>query len=106
MYLRELVGLVCTMPESSVCKSFSERVGLITSKPAYPEPGYIFEEDGVIVVNFGDPSSRWDSFDYANWRSPNENLLFRTLKLDAISEFLRKHIYVPARKLSEDITNY
>ena len=106
MYLRELVGFVCSMPGASVCKSLSERVDLITSKPAYPEPGYIFEEDGVIVVNFGDPNSRWEKFDYAKWRSPNEDLLFRTLKLNDLSESLRKHVYGFAKKLSREITTY
>ena len=106
MYLRELVGFVCTMPEESICKSLAERADLITTKPAYPEPGYIFEEDGVIVVNFGDPDSKWESFDYANWRTPNEELLFRTLRLNGMADFLRKHIYLPAKELSKAITNY
>ena len=101
MFMRELTGFVCTMPPEPECRRLKEVSSLITDHPAYPQPGYIFETNGTIIVNFGDRENRWRSFDYADWRSPNEQFLFRTLKLDWLADSARRLVYPPFARLWE-----
>ena len=75
MVAREKVGLVVRMPDRVV----RENIHLPKDCPEYPSPGYIYETNGVIVVNLGGDLSPWTRFEYENYLSPNEKLLDRTL---------------------------
>ena len=106
MYLRELVGFVCKMPDEKEYNLIGQNKDLVKTHPSYPQHGYIFEEGNTIIVNLGDPDERWEKFDYRYWQSPNEKLLFKTLRIDEITGCLRRCLYEPAKRISENITNY
>ncbi len=63
--------------------------------------GYIFEHDGVIVVNLGMAGSQWGTFRYEDYASPNEKLLERTIGLRKFDQFLVGYTSW-FRKLAED----
>lgn len=89
MVAREKVGLVVNMPSNS---EYGVARQLVNSSPAYPQDGYIFENNGVIIVNLGEHMERWKHFDFASFRSPNEQLLFNTLKEERWNELKRRLI--------------
>lgn len=87
MVAREKVGLVVDMPPDD---AYGRAKGLVASAPAYPQDGYVFEADGMIVVNLGERSGRWRRFDFKSFRSPNEKLLFKTIGEDGIDALKRR----------------
>lgn len=82
MIAREHVGLVAPMPEWNHYQALLKRKDLVRNHPHYPSPGYIFEEEGVVIVNFGEDGTQWRAFRFEDYRSPNERLLHKTLRLD------------------------
>lgn len=74
MVAREKIGLLVSMPDLQKYSSLCSKKELLNA-PAYPKDGYIFEHDGVIVVNLGQPNSQWGAFRYGDYASPNEKLL-------------------------------
>ena len=97
MVAREKVGLVVDMPTQDAYEKAKVLVGMF---PGYPQDGYIFEKDGLIIVNLGPHTTRWKRFDFTQYRSPNEKLLFRTIGEDRIDEF-KKKITKPFLSLAE-----
>ena len=89
MVAREKVGLVVDMPPADVYEKAKQLTGTM---PAYPQNGYIFEKDGLIVVNLGEHVARWKRFDFKAYRSPNERLLFKSLREDKWLDFKQRMI--------------
>ena len=100
MVAREKIGLLAPIPDLQIYDELRVDKKLLEA-PAYPMPGYIFEHDGMIVVNLGVDGSQWGVFRYGDYASPNEKLLERTIGLRRFDKFL-----VGAtswfRKLAED----
>lgn len=100
MVAREKIGLLAPMPDlkrySKIC---ADRT--LLNAPSYPKPGYIFEQDGVVVVNLGEHNSQWGVFHYEDYASPNEQLLIRTLRMNKFDNFLLAATS-PFRKLAKD----
>lgn len=89
MVAREKIGLLVPMPDLQAYSRLCSDTALLNA-PAYPTPGYIFEREGVIVVNLGKHNVQWDSFRYSDYASPNEQLLDRTFGLSKVDAFLIK----------------
>ena len=89
MVAREKVGLLVSMPDQQTYNSLCSDNALLAA-PAYPMSGYIFEHDGVIVVNLGRHNLQWGAFRYGDFASPNEKLLADTLGLSQFGEFMLK----------------
>lgn len=87
MVAREKIGLLVPMPDLQTYAKLRADKKLLEA-PAYPNAGYIFEHDGVIVVNLGVAGSQWGSFRYRDYVSPNEELLERTIGLRRFDQFL------------------
>ncbi len=89
MIARELNGTVLRMPEWDCHQALRARQDEIVSEhPAYPRPGYIFEQEGVVIVNLGKPQTQWRAFRFEDYRSPNEILLCHTLRTEAFAQAL------------------
>ena len=87
MVAREKIGLLAPMPDfQKYAKMRTDRT--LLNAPSYPKAGYIYEHDGVIVVNLGHHNSQWGVFHYEDYSSPNEQLLARMLKLNKFDKFL------------------
>ncbi len=86
MISRELVGITVQLPEWDHYQKLRTRKDLVTLHPAYPIQGYIFEAEGVIVVNLGAIGTQWPRFSFNDFRSPNEILLYKSLKLNSLAE--------------------
>ena len=97
MIAREKTGLVVDMPPDAEYVKAKKWTSL---SPAYPQDGYIFEKGGLVVVNLGEHKERWKRFDFAAYRSPNENLLFHTAGLNAWIR-LKRRIAMPFVRLAE-----
>lgn len=89
MVAREKIGLLVPMPDLQTYVKLQSDKKLLES-PAYPTAGYIFEYEGLIVVNLGVADSQWGTFHYGDYASPNEKLLERTIGLKKIDEFLMR----------------
>ena len=87
MVAREKIGLLVPMPDLQMYAKLRSEKKLLEA-PAYPMPGYIFEHDGVIIVNLGKAGSQWGTFHYGDYASPNEKLLERTIGLRRFDQFL------------------
>lgn len=100
MIAREKVGLVAPMPTWERYQALLARKDLVEKRPAYPQKGYIFEEEGTVIVNLGKAGTQWRPFRFEDYRSPNERLLYRTLRLDAAAEGLLR-LTAPLRRWVE-----
>lgn len=100
MVAREKVGLLVPMPDLQTYGRLSSDMTLLT-QPSYPKAGYIFEKDGVIIVNLGRHDTQWGKFRYKDYASPNEKLLDQTLRLDKMDSFFIK-LTSPFRVLAKD----
>ena len=89
MVAREKVGLLVSMPDLQTYNNLCSDNALLAA-PSYPMAGYIFEHDGVIIVNLGQYDSQWGRFRYGDFASPNEKLLADTLGLSRFDEFMLK----------------
>ena len=90
MVAREKVGLVVQMPESAVYDVYRGDKRMQRERSAYPFPGYIFETNGVVVVNLGADRNPWPSFKFDDFASPNERLLDRAVMAQAFDRWLMK----------------
>ena len=101
MIARELDGALFRMPDWEAYQTLRDnQETIIANRPAYPRPGYIFEQDGVIIVNLGSLGTQWRAFRFDDYRSPNEILLYRTLRVDALAHALISAT-APVRRLAE-----
>ena len=89
MVAREKIGLLVPMPDLQTYVKLQSDKKLLES-PAYPASGYIFEHDGLIVVNLGVADSQWGTFRYGDYASPNEKLLEKTIGLKKFDDFLMR----------------
>lgn len=100
MVAREKIGLLAPMPDLQTYNNLCSDKTLL-DKTSYPAPGYMFEKDGVVVVNLGRHDSQWGAFRYQDYATPNEKLLARTLQLNKLDDFLFAATS-PFRKLAEE----
>lgn len=89
MVAREKIGLLVSMPDLQTYSKLCSDKALLGA-PTYPNDGYMFEHNGVIVVNLGVHDSQWGVFRYRDFASPNERLLERTFCLDKFDDYLLK----------------
>lgn len=90
MIARELNGAVIRMPDWEVYQSLrNQQNKIIEQHPSYPRPGYIFDQDGIVIVDLGIAGTQWRPFRFDDYRSPNENLLYKTLHVDALTRLTK-----------------
>lgn len=88
MVAREKVGLVVPMPDIVVYDQLRIDKTIQMQRPAYPQHGYIFETNNVIVVNLGANRTPWPAFRYRNYASPNELLIDEKLGMNRLTAWI------------------
>ena len=69
-YTKEGIMLIIKKAMIQANQTVYEKAKQLTgTRPSYPQDGYIFEKDGLIVVNLGEHIARWKRFDFKAYRS-------------------------------------